>query len=246
MHRPTETALKMLPHAPIGSLGHLSIFLWALGLALLPFHQDGWVFGLIVLAALGSLYPFALGRLARPRWLVILAGIFFINLFFGGREQPPDWVLWGLPLSSAALLDGAQMTLRAVILLLAADGISASVNISEIAGLFERGGLRGLGFSLGVAVNLLPDLRASSLTTWHSLRMRGGLRANWRRGLQLLALTILTNALRHAEEIVLAAEARAFQPQYRRKVPLRIGSLDAWMAAFCVMSFLVALYFSLH
>ena len=40
--------------------------------------------------------------------------------------------------------------------------------------------------------------------------MRGGLRANGRRGLQLLALTILTNALRHAEEIVLAAEVRAF------------------------------------
>jgi energy-coupling factor transporter transmembrane protein EcfT len=89
--------------------------------------------------------------------------------------------------------------------------------------------LQGLGFSIGVASNLLPDLRQSSTNAWHSLRMRGGLRANWWRGIQLLLLTVLSNALRHAEEIVLAAEVRAFRPELSRKISLRIGTLDWWL-----------------
>jgi len=55
--------------------------------------------------------------------------------------------------------------------------------------------------------------------------MRGGL---WR-GLQLFLLTVLTNALRRSEEIVLAAEVRAFRPDRSQSVPLRIGRLDVWL-----------------
>lgn len=98
-------------------------------------------------------------------------------------------------------------------------------NIIELAGLFERSGLQGLGFSIGVASNLLGDLRQSGTNTWHSLRMRGGLRANWWRGIQLLLLTVLSNALRHAEEVILAAEVRAFRPELSRNISVRIGTL---------------------
>ena len=116
------------------------------------------------------------------------------------------------------------MTLRAMVILLAADGFSASVNISEVAGMLERGGLHGLGFSLGVASNLLPDLRRSSTAAWHSLRMRGGLRGRrGLRGLQLMLLAMMTNALRRSEDIVLAAEVRAFQPERSRCIPIRVG-----------------------
>ena len=244
------------PKPLIGSLGYLTVFLWALGMILLPFDllgksQSGMIFTVLVSTALGFLYPFAFRRLMRLRWLLILASLLAVNLSLGGQGQPPDWTVWGLPVSSVAVLSGVQMTLRAIVILMAADGLSASVNISEIAGLFERGGLRGLGFSIGVATNLLPDLRTASITTWHSLRMRGGLRADllnrsWWRGLRLLVLTIVTNALRHAEQIVLAAEVRAFQPELSRKVPLRKGALDWWLAALGIVSFLAALYFSLH
>ena len=138
---------------------------------------------------------------------------------------------WACPFRSMAIHNGVQMTLRAIVILLAADGLSSSVNITEMAGLLERSGLHGLGFSIGVATNLLPDLRQSSTNAWHSLRMRGGLRANWSRGIQLLFLTVLSNSLRHAEEIVLAAEVRAFRPELSRKVLIRIGTLDWWLAA---------------
>lgn len=219
------------PKPLIGSLGHLSIFLWALGMVLLPSLSKGIVLALFTLGILIVAYPTALQRLARPRWLVIFGILFIINLFFGVTEQSPDLTILGISFSSENILNSIQMVLRAAVILLAADGLSSSVNIVEVAGIFERGGMRGLGFSIGVATNLLPDLRQSGMNAWHSLRMRGGFRAQWWRGLQLLVVTVLSNALRHAEQIVLAAEVRAFRPELSRNIPLRIGALDGWLVA---------------
>ena len=227
------------PKPLLGSLGRLVIFLWALGMVLIPPVERGSIPALIALAVLGALYPSSLRRLVRPRWLLILASLFLVNLFFGIPEEGTDLVVLGLPISSVAVFNGLQMFLRAIVILVAADGLSASVDITEVAGLLERGGLRGLGFSIGVATNLLPDLRQSSMNAWHSLRMRGGLRANWWRGLQLMVLTVLTNAMRHTEEIVLAAEVRAFRPELSRKVSLRVGALDGWVVGICVMSLIL-------
>lgn len=219
------------PRPLVGSLGHFSIFLWALVMVLIPTYAKGIILALFTLGVLILLYPAAVKRLARPRWLAIFGILFLVNLFFGVSDQAPDLTILGLSFSSLNILNSVQMTLRAAVILLAADGLSSSVNIVEVAGLLERSGLRGLGFSIGVATNLLPDLRQSGMNAWHSLRMRGGFRAQWWRGLQLLVVTVFSNALRHAEQIVLAAEVRAFRPELNRKSPLRIGSLDVWLAA---------------
>lgn len=224
------TAIPLSTSKPlIGSLGHMGIFLWALGMVLIPSLLRGIILALFTLGTLTLIYPNALQRLARPRWLVIFGSLFLINVFFGGSNQAPYWTVLGVSFSSVAILNGTQMTLRAAVILLAADGLSSSVNIIEVAGLLERSGLRGLGFSIGVATNLLPDLRQSSMNAWHSLRMRGGFRAQWWRGIQLLVLTVFSNALRHAEQIVLAAEVRAFRPELSRNIPPRIGPLDWWL-----------------
>jgi len=220
----------------VGSLGHLVIFFWSLGVVLLTPLRSGFSFACICLVLLGLIYPHSLRRILRPRWLILLGILLIVNLLFGDGEV--DRQVRGISYSTANVISGLQMTLRAAVILLAADGLSTSMDISEVAGLFERVGLQGLGFSLGVAANLLPNLRQSSLNAWHSLRMRGGMRAQWWRGLQLLLLTILTNALHRSEDIVLAAEARAFRPDRSRTVPLRIGSLDWWMAAIGVLSIL--------
>jgi len=220
----------------VGSVGHLAIFLWSLGIVLLTPLRNGFIFACLCLVLLSLVYPFALRRILRPRWLILLGGLLVVSVLFGGGE--PDREVWGIPLSTGNVLSGIQMTLRAAVILLAADGLAASMDISEVAGLFERAGLQGLGFSLGVAANLLPNLRQSSMNAWHSLRMRGGMRAQWWRGLQLLLLTILTNALHRSEDIVLAAEARAFRPDRSRAAPLRIGRLDWWLAAAGLLSML--------
>ncbi len=218
------------PRLLVGSLGHLSIFLWAAASAMLLPAGRGLAAGLAVAAALGAIYPAAARRLLRPRWAALLASLFLVNLFFGAPADGPRWALAGMSISADAALGGLQMALRAVVILLAADGLAGSVDITEVAGLLEHAGLHGLGFSIGVAANLLPDLRRSAAQAWHSLRMRGGLRAQGWCGAQLWLLAVLANTLRHAEEIVLAAEVRAFRPELSRRAALRMGSLDAWVA----------------
>ena len=213
--------------ALVGSLGHLVIFLWSLGSVLLTQLRSGFLLAGICIVLLSLIYPSALRHILRPRWLILLGILLVISILFGGGE--PDRELWGLPVSTEGFTVGVKMTMSAIVILLAADGLAASMDITEVAGLFEHLGLQGLGFSLGVAANQLPTLRQSSTNAWHSLRMRGGMRAQWWRGLQLLLLTVLTNALRRSEEIVLAAEARAFRPDRSRAAPIRIGRLDWWL-----------------
>jgi energy-coupling factor transporter transmembrane protein EcfT len=207
----------------LGTIGYLVIFAWSLGMVMLvPPHRLVLAGGLCTLVA-AIVYPRSFARLMRLRWLVMIVLLALPPLFFLGEQ---DRTLWGIPYSSEGLVGSLQILLRVVIVLVAVDGFTSSVDIASIAGLLERFGLRGLGFSMGVALNLLPSLQTATLNTWHSLWMRGGLRKQRWRGIRLLLLTIITNALRQTEEIALAAEGRAFCPEQCRAMPLRAGSLD--------------------
>jgi len=225
--------------ARIGSLAHLGIFAWALLLVTLAAaRNDQWVevLGLLVV---GAIYPLGVSRLARPRWLLLFVILFGVTMLFGDGE--PDLLLLGLPLASQNLLAATHMLVRAMVILLAADGLATSIDVTEVAGLFERVGLSGLGFSLGVAVNLMPNIREAVTNAWHVLLMRGGFRAQWWRGLQLFFLTVLTNALRRSDDIVLAAESRAYSPERSRKFSLRVGRLDWLILLAAVFSILLVL-----
>jgi energy-coupling factor transporter transmembrane protein EcfT len=169
------------------------------------------------------LHPSVLSPLLRWRWAALAFVLIVPNLLWLGE---PDVRLLGVPLSTSGFHVGLHMALRALVILLAVIGFSRAVDIAEVAGLLERVGLRGLGFSMGVAVNLLPSLQGSSQHAWQALRMRGGLRhARWR-GLRMLAVTVIANALKRAEDLALAAEVRAFDPARARPLPLRQGAWD--------------------
>jgi energy-coupling factor transporter transmembrane protein EcfT len=224
----------------VGTLGYLAVFAWSLGMillvrpALMPLSA-----GLCLMVA-AILYPLALRRLWRPRWLVMMV-LLVLPMAMSGE---PDVSLWHIPLSVAGLQLGLVMALRAVVILVAVQGLTAATDISALAGLFERLGLHGLGFSMGVALNLLPALQQSATHAWHSLKMRGGLRRKRWRGVQLLAITVVTNALRRAEDIALAAEARGFAPEHSRALPIQSGSLDGAIisvAAVCLLLFALIL-----
>ncbi|MBM3153276.1 MAG: hypothetical protein FJZ96_13910 [Chloroflexi bacterium] len=212
----------------LGSLGHLALLAWMMSMVLLaPVERILPAAGLCLFAAL-LLYPASFRRLLRGRTMLLLGMVLVASLLFGGASTGEQ--VAGLPSYQAGLISGMQMVLRAVVLLLAMDGFSASVQIPEVAGAVERMGLRGLGFSIGVAFNLLPNLRDAATNTWNSLRMRGGLRRRRLHSLRLMLVTILTNALRRGEEIALAAESRAYTPECSRLIPLRRGRLDLWLA----------------
>jgi energy-coupling factor transporter transmembrane protein EcfT len=207
----------------LGTVSYLAIFAWSLGMVMFaPVERLLLAGGLCFLAA-ALVYPHSFRRLMRPRWLVMIVLLALPPLFFLGDL---DRTLWIIRYSSEGLASSLQIMLRIIVVLVAVDGFTSSVDIASIAGLLERFGLRGLGFSMGVALNLLPSLQTAAINTWHSLWMRGGLRAQRWRGIRLLLLTIIANALRRTEEIALAAEGRAFSPEQTRAMPLRAGSMD--------------------
>jgi energy-coupling factor transporter transmembrane protein EcfT len=214
---------KRNPPARMGTVSYLVIFAWSLGMVMLAPARILLLAGSGCLLVAAVVYPRSFRRLLRLRWLVMISLLAVPPIFFLGTL---DRAFWGVPYSSEGLTSSLQILLRIVVVLVSVDGLTSAVDIASIAGLLERFGLRGLGFSMGVALNLLPSLQTAAINTWHSLWMRGGLRAQRARGARLLLLTIITNALRRTEEIALAAEGRAFSPEQVRALPVRMGSLD--------------------
>lgn len=207
----------------LGTIGYLAIFACSLGMVMFATAERLLLAGGLCFLVAVLVYPRSFRRLMRLRWLVMIGLLALPPMFLLGDL---DRAVWFMRYSSEGLASSLQIMLRIIVVLVAVDGFTSSVDIASIAGLLERFGLRGLGFSMGVALNLLPSLQTAALNTWHSLWMRGGLRAQRWRGLRLLLLTIITNALRRTEEIALAAEGRAFTPEQSRAMPLRAGSLD--------------------
>lgn len=211
----------------MGAIGHLAIFAFSLASVMVaPFSRLPWAAGICLLTAL-LVYPQVFRRLFRLRFLIMILLMAVPPVFLVGET---DRSLGGIPYAYEGLLSGIQIAVRIIVVLVAIQGLTTSVDIASVAGLLERAGLRGLGFSMGVALNLLPALQYSALNAWRSLWMRGGFRKQRRRGLRLLAVTIIAGALNRAEEIALAAEARAFLPDRARSLPIKIGSLD-WVVS---------------
>jgi energy-coupling factor transporter transmembrane protein EcfT len=124
---------------------------------------------------------------------------------------------------------GLWMAVRALCLTVAFGAALSALSVSEMARLFETVGLKGLGFALGVALNLLPALQENATATYHTLRLRGGFRHPWQ-ALRLFLVTVIANALRHSDDVVNAAAARAFEPTVRRGEPVRFQRADGLLA----------------
>lgn len=139
-------------------------------------------------------------------WLLLIGLTMLSPLAIG----EPDMNLWGVALSSEGLHTGVYMLARALSIAVAVSGFSNSVSVNELTGLFERAGAGGLGFAVGVAFNMLPTITTETQNVFDTLRLRGGFRRPLH-GLRTLLIVALSNALRHADDIVWAAEARAFR-----------------------------------
>jgi energy-coupling factor transporter transmembrane protein EcfT len=143
----------------------------------------------------------------RQFWFFILSILVVSVLILGQADAR-----WGvLRLSQTGFEAGVWMALRAAALMLAFSASLAVLTVSRTMDLFNMLGLRGLGFALGVAMNLLPALREVLGVAYHTMRLRGG----WRRPIQnvpLFLVTIIANALRYGDDVVKAASARAFDP----------------------------------
>ena len=226
--QPPARALQLNP----GS--YLAFLLWALLLvAALPDRRLGLLLALV--AAFGGLAgKSALRVLASRRfWLFILSTLAIAPFILGEAD-----LRWGmLRISRAGLETGAWMAARAATLMLAFSASLGALTVAQMMGLFERLGLRGLGFALGVALNLGPVLRDTVEAAYHTLRLRGG----FRRPIQtarLFLVTVIANGVRYGDDVVQAASARAFDPGARPSQGTQIlGRVDkAFIAGLAVVA----------
>ena len=222
--------------ASLGTYGHLAIFGWVLAMIMLTTDYVVLVAGALCLSVLALIYPNPFKRVLRLRWLIWMLLLVVPTIFFFGEH---DSVFAGITYSSEGLAIGIQIAVRFIVLIIALQNLTCAVDISSMAGLLERFGLHGLGFAIGVALNLLPALETSASQAWYTLKMRGGLRRQRWRGCQLLVITIITNALKRAEEVSLAAELRAFSPEKSRPFPIQQGSLDRASLGLMVLTVVV-------
>lgn len=222
----------------IGPAGHLILAVWAITLILLVPEGIFFPLAIIVIFLLGLIYPEAIRRVTRPRLLLLIALLALPAVFLGEVDLR---LFDRIPISVSGAVLGMQMCLRAIVILLAISGMTSAVGITTVAGIFERAGMQGLGFTMGVALNLLPSLRQSTANAWNSLRMRGGLKKRRWRGLQMLFITVITNALRRSEEIALAAEARAFTPEKSRPMPIERGRYDLVLLPTALVSLIIVI-----
>jgi len=207
--------------------GYLVFLLWTLLLVgLLPDQRVALLLGSVLLFALltGS---DGLRPLRRLRfWTLILSALALGPLVLGEKDLAWGW----LHLSRTGFWMGLWMALRALCLTVAFSVALSALSVSEMARLFETVGLRGLGFALGVALNLLPTLQENATAAYHTLRLRGGFRRRPWQALKLFLVTVIANALRHSDDVINAAAARAFEPTVRRGEPVRFRRADGLLA----------------
>ena len=213
--------------------GYLLLLLWAVAATLaLQEWRAAWVLAalLAVRLALGAGEKEPRPRV-RWRWVAILGALLLV-----------PWLLAGEGGRWAGFLLGVQMALRGATVLVAAHLFASAVSVAELTALFEGLGARGLGFAVGVAFNLLPTVQEMARTTYHAMRLRGAFRRPGLRVARLFLVTLVSGALRHADEVVAAAEARAFDPAgpAPARVPRPVRA-DAGLALLVLMATAAAL-----
>lgn len=190
-----------------GLWGHLSFFLWVIAFAILA--QGPKVVLVLASATIFSIFfcEDAFRGMHRWRfWLLIASALFISPLAIGER----DISLFGIWISREGLWTGLWMAVRAMTIALAANAFASLVSVAGMAQLLERVGLKGLGFALGVAMNMLPTIRETAGNTLNAMRLRGGFRRQRFKALRMLFMAIIVNSLQHADQVVDAAEMRAF------------------------------------
>ena len=160
----------------------------------------------------------------RRFWVFILTAVALGPFLI----SEPDVALGPLRLSREGFTTGLEMAGRAFALTLAVGLGIASLALSDVVAVFDWLGLRGLGFAVAVAMNLLGTLRDMATVTMQTIWLRGGVRRPWL-ALRLFLITTVANTLRYGDEVINAAAARAFDPNEGQPASLPLRRADVWL-----------------
>jgi energy-coupling factor transporter transmembrane protein EcfT len=215
-----------------GTWGHLAFLIWAIVLGMVAAEARVIVVLGFVIVVSALFFPGGLRPVRRLEfWFLVASAVLFSPLLIGEK----DLSLFGLGLSRQGFWAGLWMALRALSMALAVGGFAYAVSVDEMARLFEAAGLKGLGFVVGVAFNLLPTLEETARNAYQAMRLRGGFQRERLQALRMLLVTVVVNALRRGDEVVEAAEARAFRPDGPRQAPLPLGQADLALVAVLII-----------
>lgn len=212
----------------LSGYGYLFFFLGTAAAAILAREARVALVLLSTLAFAGLFRRSALRLLSqRQLWLFLVPTLLLSPLVIG----EPDLAFWGLHLSQEGFWAGLWMVLRALSIALGAAVFVRAVSVSEMAALLEGLKLKGLGFALGVATNMLPTIQDTMQTSYQAMRLRGGFRSRRLRTLRLLLVTVIAGSLRRGDDIVSAAEARAFDPARSHGPSVSVTPADLALAS---------------
>jgi energy-coupling factor transporter transmembrane protein EcfT len=220
--------LSGTPRVLFSAYGHLLFFVGTVVTAILA-REAELVCVLLATLIFASLFSAKSLRLLLrwQLWAFVLPTLALSPLLIGER----DFLLWGLRLSPEGFWAGFWMVTRALSIALAGAVFARSVSVVQMAQLCEGMGLKGLGFALGVATNVLPTIQETMETSYQAMRLRGGFRSRRLHTLKLLLVTVIAGSLRRGDDIVWAAEARAFDPAQSRGQPIAVARADVALAA---------------
>ncbi len=211
--------------------GSLLFLISAVGGVILAREGRGVLICLAVTVVALCCHPAALPGLWRRRfWLLTFLSLIITGGLALGEKY--DLFIGPVAFSSQGFLLGLQMTVRAVTILMTTSVFTRLTSVGDLAALLSGWGMGELGFVLGLAVNLLPVVRRISANTLTAMRLRGGFRRHRLRALRLMLVTILVNVLRYGDEMVCAAEARAFNNTRLRLRPPAMTRNDVLAVVF--------------
>ncbi len=130
----------------IGTLGYLTVFFWSLALVVLVPPNRLILAVALILGLAAILYREAFRGLLRGRWLLLAALLALPAAFW---VPGPGDESGRLAVTAPGLIAALSIFLRAFVVLVSVEGFSSRVDVAEVAGLLERIGLHGLGFSMG-------------------------------------------------------------------------------------------------
>ncbi len=192
---------------PLTLWGYLIFFVWSVALAILLQGIRPLVLLGVVIAFSAFFCESGLRPVLRWRsWFLIASTLALSALFIGDK----DFSLVGLRLSLQGFWIGLGMALRGVVIMLVMTTFSNAVSVVEITRLLEAVSLKGVGFALGTAFNMVPTIQETIDSVYQAIRLRGGFRRGRLATLKTLAMAVVVNSLRRGDEIVDAAQARAF------------------------------------
>jgi energy-coupling factor transport system permease protein len=221
MYLPGESCLHGLD--PLSKLVGFMIFIAAViltdsvqGYALLGASIGGMI-------ALSGLPPGTVFGLVRRMYLFFII-IFFMNAFFFDTADPL-WSWWVLGLSRGGMVQGANVVLRLIIVIIAGGILTATTSPMEITSALKRL-LKPLGYIrvpvdilsmiISVAIQFIPVLseevdaiRRAQMA--RGAKFEGGRLRERVESMFPLVIPIFLGAFRRADELALAVEARGYR-----------------------------------